>query len=108
MGKVILVIVLIVVAFVIYKSYQTPMSAEEMKVKAIEDTYLSAVGKVVGAGGADNAIGIDALENAVAQVRLIRNDLARVRAQLRDGKAIRRAQELSAKIEEFCRKNDIR
>lgn len=108
MGKVILVIVLVVVAFVIYKSYQTPMSAEEMKIKAIEKAYLSAVGKVVGSGGADNAIGLDALENAVGQVRLIRNDLARVRAGLKEEKAIRRAEELSAKIEEFCRKNDIK
>jgi hypothetical protein len=107
MGKVVLVIVLIVVAFVIYKSYQTPLSAEEMKVKAIEDAYLSAVGRVVGAGSADNAVALDALENAVGKVRLIRNDLARVRAALKEPKAIRRAEELSAKIEEFCRKNNI-
>ncbi len=107
MGKIVLVIVLIVVAVVIYKSYQTPPSAEEMKVKAIEDAYLSAVGKVVGAGGGDNVIGLDAMENAVAQVRLIRNDLARVRATLKEPKAIRHAQELSAKVDEFCRKNNI-
>ena len=49
-----------------------------------------------------------AAEAAAVEVQKVRNVLARLMPTLTEDKAVRMAGELQAKIEEFCRKNDIK
>jgi len=108
MGKTFLVILLIgAAAFFIYREVHHPASAEELKVKAVEEQFVSASGKLIGAGAGSTAIGLDAVESSAAQIRRLREDLAFLSRTLSEDKAILRAEELRLKIDEFCRKNDI-
>jgi len=110
MGKAILIIVLIVAAFFIYRHYNTPPSPEEQKVIALDKVYSAAVAKFA---GSTNSTGIamdlsTPAEGALAQIQKLRRDLADLKGTLAEPKALRRAEELQARIEEFCRKNDIK
>ena len=108
MGKAFLVILLIgAAAFFIYREVHHPASAEELKVKAIEEQFLTASSKLIGAGGGPTVVGLDVVESAAAQVRRLRGDLAFLSRTLSEEKAIARAESLRLKIDEFCRKNDI-
>ncbi len=108
MGKILLVVLLIAVAaLIIYLQTRTPVSAEELKVKAIEDAYLATVSRFTGAAGGPGVSGLDVVDAAVSQIQKLRADLKQLRATLTEEKAIHRADELLAKIAEFCRKNDI-
>jgi hypothetical protein len=108
MGKAFLIILLIgVAAFFIYRQVKPPLSGEELKVKALEDLFISASGKLMGAGGGPGVEGLDTAEAAAFQIQKVRANLADLRRLLTEDKAIRRAEDLKLKIDEFCRKNDI-
>jgi AmiR/NasT family two-component response regulator len=109
MGKAVLIILLIAIAaFFIYKQTRPPVSDEELAVKAVEERFIAASSKFMGAASGGLAVGLDAAEAAVVEVREVRNELARLRKTLTEDKAIARADALVAKVDEFCRKNDIR
>jgi hypothetical protein len=109
MGKVVLVILLIAAAvFFIYKQTHHPASDEELAVQAVEERFHYAQAKFIGAAGGGLSVGLDAAEAAVVDVQKVRSDLARLRKTLTEEKAVARADELAAKVDEFCRKNDIK
>jgi hypothetical protein len=109
MGKAFLVILLIAVAaFFVYKQTHKPLSEEELKVKAVEERFLAASSKFMGAAAGGVAVGLDAAEAAAIQVQKTRDGLARLIGTLTEDKAILKAEELRAKIDEFIRKNDIK
>lgn len=108
MGKTVAVLAIIAAAvFIIFLQTRKPASAEELKVKAIEDSYTATAGRFVGSGGGPGASGLDVTERAVSMIQKLRADLNQLRATLTEPKAIRKAEELQEKIAEFCRKNDI-
>jgi hypothetical protein len=109
MGKAFLVILLIAVAvFFIYKQTHKPLSEEELKVKAVEERFIAASSQVMGSAAGGAAAGLDVIEAAAIQVQKTRAELVRLGQVLTEPKAILKAEELKAKIDEFCRKNDIK
>ena len=109
MGKAFLVILLIAVAaFFIYKQVHRPATAEELAVQGIEDRFIAASSKFIAAAGGGLSTGLDEAESAVADVQRARNELVRLRKTLTEEKAIALAEALQAKVDEFCRKNEIR
>ncbi len=108
MGKVILVLLLVgIAAFFILQKAKTPATAEELKVKAVEERFLSVQGKIMGAGGGTGPVDLDATENFVRQMKRIRVEIADLKQTLTEEKALQQADELQYKIEEFCKRNDI-
>ena len=109
MGKVILVILLIAIAaFFIYKQTHHPASDEELAVQAVDERFRAAQAKFMSAAGGGLTAGLDTAEQAVIDVQKVRSELARLQKTLTEEKAVARAEELAAKIDEFCRKNDIK
>jgi hypothetical protein len=109
MGKAFLVILFIAIAaFFVYKQIHRPASDEELKVKAVEESFIAASSRFMGGAAGGRADGLDAVDTAAVEVQKIRNTLARLLPTLTEDMAIRKAEELQAKIEEFCRKNDIK
>ncbi|MEN6310954.1 MAG: hypothetical protein ABFD80_05395 [Acidobacteriota bacterium] len=79
MGKAFLVILLIAVAaFFVYKQSHQPPSDEELKVKAVEESFLSASSRFIGAAGGGTAAGLDEAEVAAGRILKIRAELARI------------------------------
>ena len=108
MGKAVLIILLIAIAaFFIYKQTRQPLSDEELAVKAVEERFITASGKFMGTAAGGLAGGLDAAEAAVVEVQKVRNELTQLRKTLTEDKAIAKADALVAKVNEFCRKNDI-
>jgi hypothetical protein len=109
MGKAFLVILLIAIAgFFIYKQAHRPATAEELAVKGVEDRFSAASNKFISAAGGGLSAGLDEAESAVVEVQRVRAELGRLRKTLTEDKAIALADALKAKVDEFCRKNDIR
>ncbi len=109
MGKKFLVILLVAVAaFFIYKQTHRPLSDEELKVKAIEENFIAASSRFMGGAAGGTPEGLDAAEAAVVEVQKVRNALSRLLPALTEDTATHMAGELREKIDEFCRKNDIK
>jgi len=109
MGKAFLVILLVAIAaFFIYKQTHRPLSEEELAVKAVEESFAMAEAKFMGNAAGGLASGLDSAEQAVVDVQKVRRELGRLRQTLTEEKATARAEALAAKIDEFCRKNDIK
>jgi hypothetical protein len=109
MGKAFLVILLIAIAaFFVYKQTHKPATAEELAVKGVEERFLAASNKFISAAGGGLPAGLDEAESAVVQVQRVRNELIRLRKTLTEDKAIAMAEALQTKVDEFCRKNEIR
>jgi hypothetical protein len=109
MGKAFLVILLIAIAaFFIYKQSHRPATEEELAVKAVDERFTAASNKFISAAGGGLAVGLDEAETAVVEVQRARIELARLKKTLKEDKAVVLAEDLRAKIDEFCRKNDIR
>jgi hypothetical protein len=109
MGKALLVILLIaIVAFFVYKQTHRPLSDEELAVKAVEERFAMAEAKFMGNAAGGLAAGLDSAEQAVVDVQKVRRELDRLRETLTEAKAVARADELAAKVDTFCRNNDIK
>jgi len=109
MGKAFLVILLIAVAaFVAYKQVHKPPTDEELRVKSVEEAFISASSRFIGAAGGGTAAGLDEAEAAAIRVLKTRAELDRVEGALTEKKAIAAARELRGKIDEFIRKNDMK
>ena len=111
MGKTIVVLILIAAAgYFVYQQVGRTPSEEEQLVTHLRDRYTVVINKFTSAAGRSGLIGIDTTfdtEQAVNQMQKIRAELAELRRKLTEGKAIRKAEELSGKIETFCKKNEI-
>jgi hypothetical protein len=109
MGKKFLVVLLVAVAaFFVYKQTHRPVSDEELTVKAIEENFVAASSRFMGGAAGGTPEGLDAAEAAVVEVQKVRNALSRLLPTLTEDRAVRMAGELQEKIAEFCRKNDIK
>ena len=109
MGRKFLAILLVAAAaFFIYKQTHRTVSEEEQKVKAIEESFIAASSRFMGGAAGGTPEGLDAAEAAVVEVQKVRTALSRLLPTLTEDRAVRMAGELQARIEEFCRKNDIK
>jgi hypothetical protein len=109
MGRRLLVFLLVAVGiFLVYKQIHRPLSHEEMMVRAVEDRFTAASSRFIGVAAAGLAAGLDSAEAAVREVQKVRDEAARLTKTLTEDEAIARARTLEAKIDAFCRKNDIR
>ena len=111
MGRKIFALLLVAgAAYFIYQRTNHPPSEEEARVASIKDRYAVVVNKFLSAAGRAGAIGMDTTldsETEVTQILKIRSDLAALRKSLTEERAINKAAELTEKIDNFCRKNDI-
>lgn len=111
MVKTLIVLVLIVgAAYFIYQQVGRTSSAEEQLVTHLRERFAVILNKFTSAAGRSGALGLDTTsdtDTAVNEVQKLRSELAELRQTLTDEKAIRKAGELSEKIEAFCKKNDI-
>jgi len=109
MGRKFLAILLVAVAaFFIYKQTHRTASEEDQKVKAIKESFVAASSRFMGGAAGGTPEGLDAAEAAVVEVQKVRSALSRLLPTLTEDGAVRMAGELQARIEEFCRKNDIK
>lgn len=107
-----LIILLVAVAagYFLYNYMNETHSEEEDLVAGVRARYVEAVNKFLkaarlGAGlGLDSSMDVEAASNEVLKARA---ELAALRKELTEEKAIRNAEELADKIEHFCRTNDI-
>jgi len=110
-GKTIVVLLLIAgAAYFIYQRGGGTPSEEEQLVAHLSQRYNAVVSRFTSAAGRSGLTGLDTTgdaETAVVQIQSLRTDLAELRQKLTEEKAIRKADELSEKVEAFCKKNDI-
>jgi hypothetical protein len=110
MGKTIVALLLIAGAayFVYQKVGQTP-SEEVQLVEHLGERFEAVVSKFSSAQSRAGLIGESIFDAAATAdlARKIRTELAELRARLTEGRAIRKADVLSEKVERFCQKNDI-
>ena len=111
MAKKLLVFLLIAgAAYFIYQRMNRPTSEEDQLVSNLRDRFDVIVSKFTSASGRSGMIGMDTTGDTGAAVNLVqklRTELAELQRKLTEEGAIRKAAELSEKIEYFCKKNDI-
>jgi hypothetical protein len=111
MAKRLIVFLLIVgAAYLIYQQTNHPTTEEDQLVLNLRERYDVIVSKFTSASGRSGMIGMDTTGDtgaAVNQVQKLRTELAELQRKLTEERAIRKAAELSEKIEYFCKKNDI-
>lgn len=111
MAKTLVVILLIAGAgYFVYQQLGRTPSEEEMLVTHLHERFAVIVNKFTSAVGRSGMIGMDTTfdtETAVTQIQKLRSELAELQKKLTEEKAIRKARELSEKIEAFCKKNEI-
>ena len=111
MGKTLVILLLIAgAAYFVYQQIGRTPSEEEMLVTHLRERYAVVVNKFTSAVGRSGMIGMDTTfdtETAVTQIQKVRAELAELRKKLTEERAIRKADELSEKIEAFCKKNEI-
>jgi hypothetical protein len=106
-------IVLALVAGAIYFVYQRinrPMTEEDRIVANLRDRYSALVTKFTSAMGRAGNIGMDTtfdVETAVNRIKELRSAVDEARRTLTEERAIGKADELAAKIDEFFKKNEI-
>jgi cell division protein FtsB len=106
----IILAVAIAAGYFLYNMMDESHSEQEGLVDGVRARYVEAVNKFLqavryGAGlGMDNSMDVEQASNEVLKVRA---ELAKLRPELTEAKAIASAEKLADKIEEFCRKNDI-
>lgn len=110
MGKTIIVLILIAAAgyFVYLQVGRTP-SEEEDLVTHLRDRYAAVVNQFASAAGRAGLLGdsIGDADAAVTAMKKIRTELEELRRRLTEAGAIRKADALLEKIENFYKKNNI-
>ena len=111
MGKTIVVLILIAAAgYFVYQQVGRTPSEEEQLVEHLSQRYAAVVNQFTSAAGRSGLVGMDTTgdtESAVTALKKVRSELEALRAKLTEDRASRKADELLAKIEYFCKKNDI-
>jgi ABC-type lipoprotein release transport system permease subunit len=109
MKKFIFLAVIVATGYLAYTNFfQT--SAEEKLVSNLEKEFQTATQNYIAANRQAAEPGLVAItdpEKAERQVKEVRKKLKELLPTLTDDKAIARAQELEAKIQNFCQKNEI-
>jgi len=112
MGKAIVVLILIAAAgYFIYQQVGRTPSGEEMLVTHLQERFAVVVSKFTSAAGRSGLIGMDTtsdMEGVVNQVLGLQKELAELRAELTEERAISKADALAGKIETFIKKNEIK
>jgi len=109
--KLVVLVLIAGAAYLVYQRFGRPESEEEMLVTHLRERFAALVNNFTSAAGRAGLIGMDTTydtETVVTQVLKLKTELAELRAKLTEERAIGRADALSEKIENFCRKNDIK
>jgi len=111
MLKTLVVLLLIAgAAYFVYQQVGRTPSEEEMLVTHLRERYAVVLNKFTSASGRSGSLGIDTTydsETVVVEIQNLRAELAELRQKLTEERAIRKASQLSEKIEAFCKKNEI-
>jgi predicted Zn-dependent peptidase len=111
MVKTLVVVLLIAGAgYFVYQQVSRTPSEEEMLVTHLSERYAVVVNKFTSASGRSGSLGMDTTydsETVVVQIQKLRAELAELQQKLTEERAIRKADQLSEKIEAFCKKNEI-
>ncbi len=111
MGKTIVILVLIAAAgYFVYQQVGRTPSEEEQLVGHLSGRYAAVVAQFSSAAGRSGLIGMDSTadaDTAVNEMKKLRAELEALRPKLTEARAIRKADQLLEKIENFYRKNDI-
>jgi hypothetical protein len=111
MGKTIVVLLLIAAAgYFVYQRFNQPASEEEQLVAHLGERFAVNLEKFTSAAGRAGMTGLDSsydIEIVITEIRKVRTELAGLRPRLAEAKAIRKADELSVKIERFFKKNEL-
>lgn len=106
----IILAVAIAAGYFLYNTMNESHSEQDGLVAGVRARYVEAVNKFLKAVrygadlGMDNSMDVEQASNEVLRVRA---ELAKLRPELTEAKAMLEAEQLADKIEEFCRKNDI-
>lgn len=96
--------------YLLYRYRNPPLSAQEQIVKAWDDEFKTASSLFVGqrrlSGGTQLSMSTD-IDTAISKIRAIWEDVQRKKGAITDEKAVRRVEELEAKIREFMSRNQI-
>jgi hypothetical protein len=111
MGKTLVVLLLIAGAgYFVYQQIGRTPSEEDMLVTHLSERYAVLVNKFTSAVGRSGMTSVDSTfdtDAVVTEIQKLRADLAGLSGKLTEARAIRKADELSERIEAFCKKNDI-
>ena len=111
MFKTLVVLLLIAGAgYLVYQQIGRTPSEEEMLVTHLRERYAVVVNKFTSASGRSGSLGMDTTydsETVVVEIQKLRAELAELRQKLIEERAVRKADQLSEKIEAFCKKNEI-
>ena len=106
----IFVLILLAIGFIAYTLFFTPLSEEEIEVKQLEERFGLASRQFLGAQRIAAGTGLDTtsdVEEAIREIKKARNELIRLRERLVEESAIKRAEKLEAKMDEFYKKNEL-
>ncbi|MBP1660133.1 MAG: hypothetical protein H6P95_1325 [Candidatus Aminicenantes bacterium] len=111
MAKTLVVLLLIAGAgYFIYQRTNATPSEEEQLVSHLQERFVAALNKFTSAAGRSGMIGLDStydIDSVINQIKQIRTELAALRGKLTEAKAVRKADALSERIENFFKKNEI-
>lgn len=96
--------------YLLYQYLNPPLSAQEKIVKAWDDDFKTASSLFVGqrrlSGGTKLSMSTD-IDTAISRIKTIWEEMQRKKGAITDEKAVRRVEQLEAKIREFMRRNQI-
>lgn len=110
MKKAVGILVLVLIGVLAYNHFHNPLSEQEKRVRAIEESFNSAVDKFIRATRDMSTPGLAAVadpESAEEALKAVRTEFERLKSGLTDATAKDRAAKLQARIEEFFRKNAL-
>lgn len=110
MKKVIWLIIIAAAGYLAYTHFTRTPSPEEKLVRSLENEFRTATDNYIASmrqAAEPGLVAITDPEKAERQVREVRKKLKELLLTLTEEKAIARAQELEAKIQNFCQKNEI-
>ncbi len=109
MKNFITLVIFVIAAFLVYNNLMTPLSEEEQRIKSFEEEFQHAVtmtkqaGRTAALGGVDTT---SSYEMGVEKAKRVRDRLEEIIEELKEDKAIDRAEELLDKIDAFIKDND--
>ena len=110
MRAVVVIVLLALVGYFAYNNFIKPLSEEAQMIKDMNKQFNLATRQFIGGARMSGTISMDQgsnVEEALAKIKEIRDQLNRKKGGLKEEKVIRRAADLELRIKEFCRKNDI-
>ena len=109
MRAIIVILLVVVLGFLAY-TYLTSLSEEEKTVKTLAQEFDGAVSRFLRAGRTMAGTGLDTtadIDDAVRRIKKVKRELRILMDSLKDDAALKKAEKLAERIEDFERKNDI-